>query len=66
MRSVLVALVGLVVLAAQGHAFDDDDVRLLNQNNACYQCDLSQIVLSGKILHVARLGNSNLVGARMD
>jgi uncharacterized protein YjbI with pentapeptide repeats len=66
MRSVLVALVGLVILASRGEAFDDDDLRLLNQNNSCYQCDLSDVVLSGKILHIVRLGNSNLVGARMD
>jgi uncharacterized protein YjbI with pentapeptide repeats len=66
MKGVLVALIGLVALASPGRAFDDEDVRLFNQNNACYQCDLSDIVLSGKDLHVARLGNSNLAGARMN
>ena len=66
MRSVLVVLAGLVVLASEAYAFSDEDLRLLNQNNQCYQCDLQDVDLSGKILHVARLGNSNLVGARMD
>ena len=66
MTRVLLVLVGLVVLAVQGRAFDEEDLRLLNQNNACYQCDLRDVVLSGRILHIARLGNSNLVGARLD
>jgi uncharacterized protein YjbI with pentapeptide repeats len=66
MKRVFLALFGLIVLTSTGHAFDDDDVRLLNQNNSCYQCDLRGIVLSGKILHIVRLGNSNLVDARLD
>ena len=66
MRGVIVALVGLVVLASRGEAFDDEDLKLFNLNNACYQCDLSDVVLSGKILHIVRLGNSNMVGARLD
>jgi len=61
-----VALVGLAVLASRAYAFDDEDLRLLNQNNACYQCDLREFVLSRKILHIVRLGNSDMVGARLD
>jgi len=66
MRRVLFALLGLVILASPAAAFDDDDLKLLNQNNSCYQCDLRDVVLSGKILHIVRLGDSDLVGARLD
>jgi uncharacterized protein YjbI with pentapeptide repeats len=62
----LVVLLGPILLPPDGHAFDEEDLRLLKQNNACYQCDLRNVVLSGEILHIARLGNSNLVGAHLD
>lgn len=66
MRLALFAVLGSMILASSGQAFDDDDLKLLNQNNSCYQCDLRDVVLSGKILHIVRLGNSDLVGARFD
>lgn len=66
MGRALFAVLGLALLTSPAQAFDDDDLRLLAQNNACYQCDLRDVVLSGKILHIVRLGNSDLVGARLD
>jgi uncharacterized protein YjbI with pentapeptide repeats len=66
MRRVLFALLGLALLTSPVLAFDDDDLKLLSQNNSCYQCDLRDVVLSGKILHIVRLGNSDMVGARLD
>jgi len=54
------------VVPATGLAFDEEDVRLLNQDKSCYQCDLRDVVLSGRVLHLARLGNSDLTGARLD
>jgi uncharacterized protein YjbI with pentapeptide repeats len=66
MRRVLLALLGSVLLASPGQAFNDDDLKLLNQNNACYQCDLRDVVLSRRILHIVRLGNSDMTGAQLD
>jgi uncharacterized protein YjbI with pentapeptide repeats len=66
MRRALVVLLGLIVPASAGHAFDDEDLRILNQDKSCYQCDLRGVVLSGRILHIARLGNSDLTDARLD
>ena len=62
----LAALAGLLVTTTGGFAFDDDDLQLLKRDKSCYQCDLRGAVLTGGIFHVARLGNSNLSGARLD
>jgi uncharacterized protein YjbI with pentapeptide repeats len=62
--AVLVCL--LVIFAGKTRAFDEHDLKQLQETNKCRNCDLSGAILTGANLKKAILTGANLKGARLN
>lgn len=65
LKCALLVAVCLIIVSGNVHAFRQEDLEKLKQDDKCSQCDLSDANLSGQHLPNADLSGSNLSGANL-